>query len=295
MKEIKMKKNYVLVTDSNSELPLQFAKEHNVDFVPMPYILGDDETPYYLGEHTDFKDFYAKMRSGMMPQTSTYPPQYYIDKLTPYLEDDKDILFISFSSQLSSAFNYITVAREHLIKLFPNRKIYLVDTSRISVPMALLVIDSVCKKNDGMDIEALAKWVEENKLNYRVYFMVNDINHLKRGGRISPAVAAVGTMLSIKPILNINDEGKIVKYGSEKGRKKAINKLAALVNEDITVSKNSKIIIGHADSIDDATLLKNEVLKKGTETEIIIQNIGPVLGTHCGPGTLAIGYKRDKA
>jgi len=286
-----MNKDYVVITDSNSEIPLQFAKEHNVDFVPMPYVLDEKEVEYQLGEFTNFKEFYDKVRAGKMPSTSTYPPQYYIEKLTPYLEDGKDILFISFSSELSSAFSYLSTGCNELKETYPDRKILVVDTKRISAPMALLVMDIFRKYDEGMSIDDLYNWTEANKLNYRVYFMVDDINHLKRGGRISPTVAAIGTMLSIKPILTENDEGAIVKFGSEKGRKKAISKIISLMDEEITNDKNQEILIVHADSLKDAEALKMAACEKVGCEKVLMQNVGPVIGTHCGPGTLALAYK----
>ena len=174
---------------------------------------------------------------------------------------------------------------------YPDRKIYVVDTNRISAPMALLVMDVFRKYEEGMDIDALRQWIEDNKLKYRVYFMVDDINHLKRGGRISPTVAAIGTMLSIKPILTENDAGEITKFLSEKGRKKAISKIISLVNEEITDDKKQEIIIVHADSLEDAEALKKAACEKVGCENVIIQNVGPVIGTHCGPGTLAVAFK----
>lgn len=286
-----MNKDYVVITDSNSEMPLQFAKEHNVDFVPMPYVLDEDEVAYQLGEFTNFKDFYDKVREGKMPSTSTYPPQYYIEKLTPYLENGKDVLFVSFSSELSSAFSYLNTACSELRDSFPDRKIIAVDTKRISAPMALLVMDVFRKYEEGISIDDLHNWIETNKLNYKVYFMVDDINHLKRGGRISPTVAAIGTMLSIKPILTESDEGAIIKFGSEKGRKKAISKIISLMDEEITDNKNQEILIVHADSLKDAESLKKAACEKVGCEKVLMQNVGPVIGSHCGPGTLAIAYK----
>ena len=286
-----MNKNYVVITDSNSELPLQFAKEHNVDYVAMPYVLDDVEVNYNLGENTNFKEFYDKVREGKMPQTSTFPPQYYIDKLSVYLEDGKDILFIAFSSKLSSAFSYLNVACDELREKYSQRKIYVVDTKRISAPMALLVMDAYEKYEAGEDIDKLRDWVENNKLKYGVYFMVDDINHLKRGGRVSPTVAAIGTMLSIKPILTESDEGEIIKFSSEKGRKKAISRITSLASEEMTDDKNARILIVHADSQDDAEAMKKSICEKAECDNILIQNIGPVIGTHAGPGTLAMAYR----
>lgn len=286
-----MNKNYVVITDSNSELPLQFTKEHNVDYVAMPYVLEDEEVYYNLGEHTNYKEFFDKVRGGAMPQTSTYPPQYYIDKLTPYLEDGKDVLFVSFSSKLSSAFSYLSVACSQLQEKYADRKIYAVDSLLISAPMALLVMDVFRKYDEGLSIDKLYQWIDDNKLNYKVYFMVDDINHLKRGGRISPAVAAIGTMLSIKPILVLNDAGEIVKFLSEKGRKKAITKITNLVKEEITDDKNAEVLIVHGDSLSDAEAMKNALCEKADCENVLVQNIGPVIGTHCGPGTLALAFK----
>ncbi len=286
-----MNKDYVVITDSNSEINLQLEKEHNIDFVPMPYVLEENEVFYQLGEFTDFKKFYDKVREGKLPQTSTYPPQYYVEKLSPYLDKGKDILFLSFSSKLSSAFSYLNLACDELKEKYPQRKIYVVDTMRISAPMALLVMDAFKKYEEGISIDELRDWAEENKLKYKVYFMVDDINHLKRGGRVSPTVAAIGTMLSIKPILTESDTGEITKFLSEKGRKKAISKIIELVGENICDDTAAPVLIVHADSIEDAELMKKAACEKINCQNILMQNVGPVIGTHAGPGTLALAYK----
>lgn len=286
-----MSKNYVIITDSNSETPLQFAKEHNIDFVPMPYTLDDEEIKYHLGEFTDFKEFYSKVRNGKIPQTSTYSPEYYIQKIKPYLEDGKDVLFLCFSSALSSSFSYIKVACDELREKYPDRKLIEVDSLRISAPMALMVIDAFTMAENGTELEELAEYLENNRLTYRVYFTVDDINHLKRTGRISAATAAVGSMLSVKPILHIDSEGRIVKYGSEKGRKKSIHKLVSLLEQDVINPAEQTFIIGHADDIDAANTLKHEIESKIQVKDIIVHDIGPVIGTHCGPGTLCLAFR----
>ena len=208
------------MTDSDSELPLSIAKKYEVPFVPMPYSLEDVEYAYDLGETTDFIGFFRSMREGKMPTTSTYPPQYYVDFCRNTLESGQDILFLSFSSKLSSAYDYLSTAAAQLREEYPQRRIETFDTLSISGSMALLVYHALVMRDEGASMDEVIGWMRENILRANSYFTVDDLNHLKRGGRVSATAAVVGTMLSVKPVLTINREGKARAVDKVMGRKK---------------------------------------------------------------------------
>ncbi len=280
-------KSYQLFTDSNSELPLQLVKQYDIPYVPMPYTLEDTEYFYDLGEHTDYKSFFNKVREGSMPSTSTYPPTYYEDLFRPYLEAGKDILFLAFSSELSAAYSFLSKAVENLVAEFPERKIRTVNTLRISAPMAVVVIEALDMYNDDKSLDEVADWVENNYKRSHGYFTVDDLNHLKRGGRISPAVAVVGTMMKVKPILSIDNNGKIISLEKAKGRKKAIHRIVELTVENAQNPEQHTLMIVHADCEDEALKLKELIEEKIKFKKVYLQYVGPVIGSHCGPNTLA--------
>ncbi|MCK5129886.1 MAG: DegV family protein [Clostridiales bacterium] len=279
--------NYQLVTDSNSDLPLELLKKYNIPFVPMPYTLEDEEHFYDLGETFKFKSFFEKVRNGAMPSTSTYPPNYYEELLRPYLEDGKDVLFIAFSSELSAAFSFLSAAASTLREEFPERTLRIVNTLRISAPMAVLLIEALKMYDTGKPLDEVADWVENNYKRAHGYFTVDDLNHLKRGGRISSTQAMMGSMMQVKPILTINNEGKIVSLEKAKGRKKAIRRIMELTVANAEDCENNTLIILHADCEEDANKLLDMIKVHCTFKKVYIQFIGPVIGAHCGPNTLA--------
>ncbi len=281
------KKSYQLITDSNSDLPLDFQEKYQIPFVPMPYTLEDVEYRYDLGKAYEPKAFFDKIKNGAMPSTSTYPPNYYEELLRPYLEDGKDILFLAFSSELSAAFSFLSTAVMTLRDEFPKRIIRIVNTLRISSPMAVLVMQAIKMYANGDELEKVASWVENNYKRSHGYFTVDNLNHLKRGGRISSTQAVMGSMMQIKPILCINNEGKIISLEKAKGRKKAIRRIMELTVENIENPENETLVILHADCIDDAEKLSSMIQEHCEFNEVRIQFLGPVIGTHCGPGTLA--------
>lgn len=279
--------SYELLTDSNSELPLELQKKHNLTFVPMPYTIEDEEYYYDLGENTDFKTFFNKIRNGSMPTTSTYPPVYYEELMRPILEQGKDILFISFSSQLSAAFSFLNAAKMTLQEEFPERTIRLVDTKRISALMAVLLIEVLEMYEAGKPLEEVAQWIENNYVRSHGYFTVDDLNHLKRGARISPTMAVVGSMMQVKPILTFNNDGKIISKENARGRKKSIKRLMELTVNNVEIPEESTLIVMHADCEDDARTLVDMIEEKVKFKKIYLQYVGPVIGSHCGPNTLA--------
>lgn len=282
--------DYIIITDSNSELPLSIVREFAVPFVPMPYLLEGIEYPYDLGEHTDIKAFYQKVREGSVPTTVTYPPQYYVDLWEPLLAQGQDILFISFSSRLSTAFEFATAALQEVRERFPERRIELFDTRSISAGMALLVYGALKMRAAGHSLDSVLAWLRENAQRSNTYFTVGDLVYLKRGGRISASAAALGTMLNVKPILMLSREGTIVSHDKVKGRKKSIRTLADYVISRAEEAEKNACIIVHGDCEEDALRLRALIEEQVRFGEVFVQYMGPVIGTHAGPDTLGVAF-----
>lgn len=282
--------DYVVMTDSNSELPLSIAKAYDVPFVRMPYTLDEKEYAYDLGEKTDFKAFFAAMRQGSMPTTQTYPPQHYVDLWRPILESGKDVLFIAFSSKLSAALQFATSAQAEIQEEFPQRRVVIVDTKNISAGMALLVYGALKRYKAGASLDNVVEWLTENIPKTNSYFTVDDLNHLKRGGRLPASTAMIGTMLQVKPILCVDDEGSLQPVDKARGRTKALHAMADRVVENAVDPEENACIILHADNEPDAQRLREMIESRVKFKEMYVQYIGPVIGTHAGPDTMGIGF-----
>lgn len=282
---------YVILTDADSELPLSLVDRYNVHFVPMPYNMDGEEHAYDLGRATDYKHFFERIRAGSIPTTTTYPPQYYVDMWKPYLEQGQDVLFLSFSSMLSAAYGFLCAARDELKELFPERNIITVDTKSISAGMAILVYEAFKMKENGADIHAVAQWVEQNSMRANVWFTVDDLYHLKRGGRISSAAAAMGSLLNVKPIITMSRAGRLVPSEKINGRRKALRFIADAIVSRAQEPESNAIIILHGDCEEDAHTVKALVEEQGIKfKEYFIQFVGPVIGAHTGAQTLGVGF-----
>lgn len=287
--------NYILMTDSDSDLPFALQQEMNIPVVQMPYILEGKEYLDDLGQTMDYKTYFDKMRAGAQPTTSALNETIYMEYFEPILQEGKDLLFIAFSSQLSATINAIYSAREQLLEKYPERKFIVVDTLSISGPQTLLVIKAHQMYTAGASMEEVAAWLEDNKLRAQAWFTVDDLKYLKRGGRVSPAAAAIGTLLDLKPILTETLEGKLAAAEKVRGRRKAMNYIIDKAVENIVDPKESIALVLHADAMSDAERLRDMTLAKLPDLDIRIENVGPVIGAHAGPGTLAlcfIGKKR---
>jgi DegV family protein with EDD domain len=281
---------YIITTDSNTELPLSIAKAYSVPFVPMDYLIGGQEFFYDLGENTDFKAFFAAVRSGQIPSTSTYPPQYYVEFWRPMLEAGKDILHIAFSSNLSAAFRYLSEAIEELKTLYPDRQVVAVDTRSISGGAAMLVYGALQRYGEGASLEDVRAWLDATIPFANHWFTVNDLNHLRRGGRLSTTTAIVGSVLNIKPILTLNKEGKIVPFDKVMGRRKALNYLADKAKELAVDPEHNAYIILHGDCLEEAQELKAMIEAAVPFRECFLQFVGPVIGTHAGPDVMGLCF-----
>lgn len=282
---------YVFMTDSDSDLPFSYVDELDLSMVYMPYIINGKEFMDDLGRSGSQKEYFDNMRAGAAPSTSLLPMGAYLDIFEPILAEGKDILFVAFSSQLSGTMNNARNAAEELLEQYPERKIIIVDTLSISAAQAVLVLKAYELYRQSKPMEEVAQWVEENKLRAQAWFTVDDLKYLRRGGRISAVAAVAGTLLDLKPIITENREGKLVSTDKVRGRKSALRLIADKAAENIDDPANSMPVIIHADAPEDAQRLEKLLRERVPELpEIQTWYVGPVIGAHCGPGTVAICY-----
>lgn len=283
--------SYVFMTDSDSDLPFSYVDELEMTMVYMPYIIDGKEYLDDLGRNGKQKEYFDNMRAGATPVTSLLPQAVYEEYFEPVFQQGKDILFVSFSSQLSGTIRNIYAAREELLEKYPERKMIVVDTLSISAPQTILILKAHALYREGKSMEEVAAWLEENKLKAQAWFTVDDLVYLKRGGRISAVAAAVGSMLDLKPIITETKEGKLVSTEKVRGRKQALRVLVDKAMENIDDPANADVIILHADAPEDAARVESKLKEKLPElNKIDTYYVGPVIGAHCGPGTVAVCF-----
>ncbi len=286
---------YIIMTDTTADLPESYIRDHGLSILSLNYIL-DGQT--YDREHPlDVKEFYAKMRSGSMPTTSQVNPEQARSTMYAYLEKGLDVLYIAFSSGLSGTYNSGRIAAEEIAEdgIFPERKVVVVDSLCASLGEGLLVHKAVMLKEAGKSLEEVADWLEKNKLHICHNFTVDDLFHLHRGGRVSKATAILGTMMNVKPVLHVDDAGHLIAIGKVHGRKKSISALVDRMAEQIKgyEDQNDVIFISHGDCIEDVEYLKKLIEEKIGNTEFLVNYVGPTIGAHSGPGTLALFFMGD--
>ena len=236
------------------------------------------------------KEIYDAMRTGESAKTAAVNPQQWAAAMKPALEAGQDVLVMAFSSGLSGTCQAAVIAAEEMEDKYPGRKIRVVDTLCASMGQGLLVWYACRKRDEGLSLEEVAAWVEENKLHLCHWFTVDDLMHLKRGGRVSAATALVGTMLQIKPLLHVDDEGHLIKVSTARGRKASIQALARKAKELGEGYDNSTMFISHGDCLEDARYLEELIRKECGAKEVITNYVGAVIGSHSGPGTLALFF-----
>lgn len=282
-----MAQNYVFMTDSDSDLLYSIADERNIPVVQMPYALEGKEYLDDNGRGGGEKAFFDKMRTGAAPVTSLLPTEVYLEYFEPILRE-KDLLFVAFSSKMSNTILNIFEAREQLLKKYPQRKFTVVDTLSISGPQTLLILGAHDLYLQGKSMEEVEAWLLENRMRAHAWLTVDDLKYLRRGGRISSTSAVFGTMLDIKPVIVMGKGGKMDSAEKVQGRKKAIRTIVERTVENIERPEEQTLLILHADVPEEANRLA-ELLRQRIPTlrDIRIQLVGPVIGAHCGPGTLA--------
>ena len=284
-------RDYIIVTDATSDIPNEMANELNVKVVPMSFSLGEKNYNHYPDyRELDIKTFYDKQRAGQTSLTTQINVAVYLDFFEEIIKSDKDVLYISFSSALSSTYQSSVLAAKELNEKYPDFKIITIDSKAATLGETLLVKVAAQKKSEGMNIEDLSKWVDDNHLKVCHYFTVDDLNHLKRGGRMTAMTAFIGTALDIKPILHVNDEGKLIPLDKVRGRKKALKVLFNYLAELSENLEEQTVFIGHGDCIEDARYLESLIKEAYKVKEVIIHPIGPIIGSHTGPGAITLFF-----
>ena len=282
---------YKLFSDVTADISEELMRGMpEVELVPMQVELGGENYIYGPGGDLTVEHFYAEQRAGKFASTSQINPMVYRECFEKTLKAGEDILYLCFSSGLSSTLQSANLCAQELREEYPERKLIVVDTLCAAVGEAMLVREAARKQQEGLTIEELAAWVEENRLKICHWFTVDSFDHLKHGGRVSAAAAAVGTMLQIKPLRHVDEEGKLRVAEKPRGRKQAIRTQVAHMKEGWTPEMGTLVVIGHGDCPDDVEQLRQAVLKEFPDADIRVAYIGPVIGAHTGPGMLALIY-----
>lgn len=284
-------KNYVIITESTSDITKELVDELGVIVIPMNFEMNQKSYTHYpdareMGVH----EFYEALKAGSKSVTSLVNTQIFLNYFEPIIKEGNDILYIGFSSGLSGTYNSAVIAREELLDKYPDANISCIDTKAASAGEGLLVYTAAIKKKEGLSLTELEAWLREHVLNLCHWFTVDDLFHLKRGGRVSALSAGIGTALNIKPILHVDDEGHLIPMEKVRGRKKSLLALLDHMVETCTNPEDQVIFIGHGDALEDAGFLAEQIKEKLHVKDVILTPIGPVVGSHSGPGTIALFF-----
>ena len=280
--------NYQIITDSACDLPQVMLSQLDVIITPL-HVLYKGQHMTDTVENGPVHDFYAGMRSGEVPTTSAVNPDGWCKVIEPVVAQGQDALVLAFSSGLSTTYQSAVIAANELAEKYPQRKILVVDTLSAALGQGLLVWHTCKKRGEGLSLEQLASWVEENRQHVAHWFTVDDLVYLKRGGRVSAATAVLGTMLQIKPVLHVDESGHLVSMVKARGRRASMDTLVKKFDELGAGFDNRTVFICHADAMADAQKLEQMMLQRGVE-QVFIGNLGAVIGSHAGPGTLALFF-----
>ncbi|MEG0376244.1 MAG: DegV family protein [Raoultibacter sp.] len=287
--------SFEIVTDSSCNLIEEMIDDFDLHVLPLTFMIDGEQYQSYLkGEKTDLKQFYTMMRDGKVISTSL-PNLAESEKLfRGLLEQGRDVLYLGFSSGLSGTFEAIDLILTDLKNEYPERTIHSVETLAASGGQGLLIYYAVQKKRSGMSIDDVASWVEDNRLKLAHWFTVDDLMFLFRGGRVSKTSAWAGTMLNIKPVLHVDDEGRLIPREKVRGRKKSLNALVDhMKTSALSPISEQVVFITHGDCLEDAEYIANKVRDEFGVSEIHINYVDPVIGAHSGPGTLALFFLAD--
>lgn len=281
---------YLITTDNMADFPEEYIEEHRLPTMSLTYML--DGKTYTAENSLSSQEFYKKMREGCMPTTSQVNPQEAKEKLQEFLKINKHIIHIAFSGGLSGTCNSVRLAAEELMEEEPDCRIAVVDSLAASMGEGLLVHKALEQQAAGLSYEALIEWLEANKLHVCHNFTVDDLFHLYRGGRVSKAAAVLGTMINLKPVLHVDDEGHLIPLSKVRGRKKSLNALIDNMEKQIGTyrEQNDIVFISHGDCYEDALYVQEQVKKRFGIEKFLISPVGPTIGAHSGPGTVALFF-----
>ena len=281
-------KEFIIATDSTVDLPKAFLEENHVLTISLSYVM--DGVTYKDLDGLSHEEFFEKIRNGSLPTTSQINPEEARKALEPVVKEGKEILYLGFSSGLSGSYNSVRMAAEDLMEDYPETKIVTIDSLCASMGEGLLLYKTLQLKEQGKNLDEIAEWVEANKLHICHNVTVDDLNHLHRGGRISKTTAVLGNMVKIKPIIHMDNEGKLVVIGKERGRKKSLLTLLDKMEKQMQGYQNDVVMITHGDCIEDAKYVEEQIRERFGIENIIVNGIGSVIGSHTGAGVVAIFF-----
>ncbi|MCY6372084.1 DegV family protein [Clostridium ganghwense] len=282
--------NTVIIIDSSCDLPLQFIEENKIPALGLICHLDGEDHVDDFGKTLTYEYFYKRIREGSMPTTSQINVYRFEELFKKYVKEGKAIIYLAMSSKISGCFNSATVAKKLVEEEFKQADITVIDTKSASIGEGLLVYNAYEMLKNGATKEEIVSWVEENKLNVQLWFVVEDLMHLKKGGRLSAAKANIGTLLQMKPMLCVDKEGNLKNTNNIRGRKKAIKSLFDRFEENMVLDENSVIAISHGDCFEDALYLKDIIIEKYKVKKVIINHVGPVIGSHTGAGMISLCF-----
>lgn len=285
-----------IYTDSASDLPLNIVKENDIGLVCLTVNIKGEFLEDDLGQTIKYDDFYKSLREGELTSTAQVNVFTFEEAFKKELEKGNDIIYISLASELSGTYNSARIARENLLELYKDRKIEVIDSKGVTLGQGLLVYYANELKKSGKNINEIVKWIVDNRTKVQYAIILDDLQHLKRGGRISGTTAVIGGLLGVKPTLKVTKEGRVVPGVKLKGRKKAINYLLNEIEEKAVNLEEQIVFIAHSDCEEDANALREKVTERYKFKDVILNNIGPVIGTHAGLDALAvifIGNERE--
>ncbi len=283
----------IIITDSCCDLSYSYISENNLEVIPFPFSIDGKEYVDDFGRFLSYEDFYNELRNGATPLTSQISAFTFEQVFKKYVSEGNAVIYIGFSSALSQTFNNSILARNIVLEEIPEADITVIDSKSASVGLGAIVFYANELLKQGKPKDEIIEWIENNKLKSNHWFIIDSLEHLKRGGRISAASAAVGTMLDIKPLLNVDDEGKLNVLKKIRGRKKAIRELLDEL-QNIKNSEEQTIFINHGDCLKDAEQLRDLVLNEVNVKDVVINYIGPIIGSHTGPGMLCLVFMGNK-
>ena len=283
--------NFVILTDSSADLGDDLVRQLDIQVLPLSFTL-EQQTYHNYPDNREMEPhaFYQKLRDGAVATTSAVNVSQYTEFLEPLLQAGRDVLILAFSSGLSATYNSSVIAVQELAEKYPERKLYTVDTLCASLGQGLLVYLAARERDSGKTIEEVRDWAEANKLSICHQFTVDDLHFLKRGGRISATTAVVGSMLQIKPVLHVDDEGHLINIAKARGRQASLKALVDKMEKTAIDPAHQTVFISHGDCLEDAQMVADLVKERLGVPEVYLNPIGPVIGAHAGPGTVALFY-----
>ncbi len=285
-------KDYVIITDSGCDLPMEMVEELDIKVVPMGLTIANKAYRHYHDyRELSSEDFYNLVRSGEIGTTSCVSIGDVEEEMEEQLKNGLDVLYLSFSSGMSGSYQAAVTAADDLKEKYPDAKIRVIDTLCGCIGLGMITFLAVQKKRDGNSLDGVAEYVESIKLNICHFFTVDDLNYIQKTGRISHLTAFVGGILGVKPVFILDNDGKVFNDKKQRGRKAAIQYLADIADKKMT--DRDYVFIVHADASDDAEILKNKILEKNPNSNVLVNQVGPILGNNTGPGALAIIFMGD--